>query len=489
MAWCFLAAALGCATGRGATHSNPTTAAPGTPVPPAAPPRAVDEPATPLAPLEDPELRLADELYDARARQDPHDPRADLARARIRQRGGDLAGAARLYRRCLAVDRAFGPGYANYGALLMETDRHQEAVEVLLEGAARAPDHAPIFANLAGVLSFVERHDEALAAAETAIELDPTDADLRRNQVAVLYRAGRLDEAEKALKQAMLEFPDDTADLLMRLSELYTARGEDIKAVETLAKVNRIAPGLVVAWLRRAALLGRAEDLNGCLAVLVDAMRHHADNEEVRGFFMAAMALRLQRDMEEGLARIEKDGHDVDAYILVARVHELGRDHQAALEVLENGVRHNPRSGVLWTQIGVVETSREREREALDAYRRAIKLDPAQHMALNNCAYLLVTAQDGTLRDIDLALSLANGALAQEPTNTAYLDTLAEVQFARGEVRNARETIGRALELEPGDRRLQAQARRFEQSGDSPPPTARSHGRRRTQPSLPPGGE
>ena len=82
-------------------------------------------------------------------------------------------------------------------------------------------------------------------------------------------------------------------------------------------------------------------------------------------------------------------------------------------------------------------------------------------MVLNNCAYLLVTAQDAALRDRDEALQLALKAVALEPTNTAFLDTLAEIQLVRGRVHEARELIDKALLLNPADPYLMAQAERM----------------------------
>ncbi|GEM_PF-1363587 len=428
-----------------------------------------------LRPLEDPELATADQLYAMRIAQAPQDPRGYMARGMVRQKAGDPAGAMRLYRQCLAVDRGFGPAYSNLGALMMEDGHPETAVTLLLEGAARVPDHAPIFANLAGAMSQLDRHDEAVSAAETAVELDAKDGDLRRNLAAVLYRAKRKDDAEKVLKRAMAEFPDDSPDFLLRLSELYMSNGDETRALDALEKVNRARPSIAVAWLRRAALLGRQDNLNGTIKVLLDALQHHPENEEVRGFFMAAMALRLHQDMEEGLDRIQKNGADVDAYLQVARVHELGKDYKAALDVLTDGVAHNPNSGELWSHIGLVESSLSREREALAAYRKAIALDHNLHVALNNCAYLLVTAKDERLHNEEDALRFAQQALAYQPLNVSYLDTLAEVQFARGDVTEARRLIARALELQPGDERLQAQARRFDAAGGSAPGKVTSH--------------
>jgi tetratricopeptide (TPR) repeat protein len=137
------------------------------------------------------------------------------------------------------------------------------------------------------------------------------------------------------------------------------------------------------------------------------------------------------------------------------------REPRQALDVLMDGVAHNPRSALLWTHVGLVQTALDQEREALAAYRKAVALDGAQHVAANNGAYLLVTAHEESLRDREEALRLATRALAAQPENINYLDTMAEVAFARGDVAGARRNIARALEVRPDDAHLREQARRF----------------------------
>ncbi|MEW5852704.1 MAG: tetratricopeptide repeat protein [Myxococcota bacterium] len=460
---------VACATAPVARKPAPTSQAQSTQSAAAAP-----EPATshdnepelraPLAPLDDPEARMADAVYAARIAQDPHDPRGYLARAMVRQRAGDVMGAARLYRMAEAVDRGFGPAWSNHGALLLEAGHVDEAVTLLMRGAAESPDHAPIFANLAAGLSMQERHEEAIAAAETAVELDEKDADLRRNHAAILYKAKRYAETERVLKRALAEFPDEAPDFLFRLSELHVATGEEDRAIDELERVSRLVPDFPLPYLRRAALLGRRNDLDATLHVLSEGLKHNPQDEELRKFFTAAMALRMQRDLEDGQARIAENARDVQAYLQVARVYQLGHDYDAAYEVLHTGVTENPDSGALWSQLGTVELFRSNEREALQAWRKAITLDRTQGTALNNCAYLLVTAKDEQLRNRDEALVLVHRALDLEPQNTSYLDTLAEVHFARGDVAEAQKTIRVALELSPDDEALQAQARRFDEA-------------------------
>ena len=130
-----------------------------------------------------------------------------------------------------------------------------------------------------------------------------------------------------------------------------------------------------LARIGQAQHVGRAGDRGQRVPQLV---RQHGEEfvlapvGQLQSFFRVAMQLRLHKDLEEGLARIEEDKTDISAYLRVARVYELGKDFRAALAVLSEGVENNPKSGELWVHIGLLESTLEREREALAAKEAGI---------------------------------------------------------------------------------------------------------------------
>jgi tetratricopeptide (TPR) repeat protein len=76
----------------------------------------------------------------------------------------------------------------------------------------------------------------------------------------------------------------------------------------------------------------------------------------------------------------------------------------------------------------------------------------------NNLAWLQVNCG----RELDDAMSHARRAVELKPKNAAYLDTLAEVQYRRGEFDEAIKTMKRCQELQPGVPRHREQIDRFE---------------------------
>lgn len=99
--------------------------------------------------------------------------------------------------------------------------------------------------------------------------------------------------------------------------------------------------------------------------------------------------------------------------------------------LIRQKIREQPNSG-LWLQIlGDLQYSLNQEQAASDSYAQALRLAPDNTEALNNLAWLLLTAQEPTLRNPGKALLLAEKAAAK--TRTPHvLDTLATAYWANG---------------------------------------------------------
>jgi len=85
-------------------------------------------------------------------------------------------------------------------------------------------------------------------------------------------------------------------------------------------------------------------------------------------------------------------------------------------------------------------------RETVKLYERVLSLDDSHPIALNNLAWILLTADDVELRDKKRALALAQRAVALE-RSPVFLDTLAEALYQNGFAQEAVEKIQEAITL------------------------------------------
>lgn len=99
--------------------------------------------------------------------------------------------------------------------------------------------------------------------------------------------------------------------------------------------------------------------------------------------------------------------------------------------LIRQKMREQP-DNALWVQVlGDLQYSLNQELAARDSYEQALRLAPANTEALNNLAWLLITAQEPTLRNPKKALLLAEKA-AERSRTPHVLDTLATAHWATG---------------------------------------------------------
>ncbi|MBZ5637675.1 MAG: tetratricopeptide repeat protein [Acidobacteriia bacterium] len=102
-----------------------------------------------------------------------------------------------------------------------------------------------------------------------------------------------------------------------------------------------------------------------------------------------------------------------------------------AISAYRSLVTERPSWGLAWTDLGNAEARSGQFREAEEAYRRAIAIEPEDRDALNNLAWLLL--QDGSR--LDEAESLARRALAAGGANEDRVrDTLDRILRRKGEI-------------------------------------------------------
>lgn len=104
--------------------------------------------------------------------------------------------------------------------------------------------------------------------------------------------------------------------------------------------------------------------------------------------------------------------------------------------LIRQKIREQPDSGLWFQLLGDLHYSRNQEEEAKAAYEQALRLAPANPEALNNLAWLLLTAREPRLRNSERALLLAQKATAAQRT-PHILDTLATAHWANGNLQEA----------------------------------------------------
>lgn len=141
-------------------------------------------------------------------------------------------------------------------------------------------------------------------------------------------------------------------------------------------------------------------------------------------------------------------------------------DHPTPIDELERVFRIHQASDLLRAHIryaahydttghkDLADVERARIGQTLKAF---LARDDADSGALNALAWYCATAD----MYLEESLDAAKRAVAEEPENTAILDTLAEVYYRLGRKDEALDTIARAIAIDPEDNYLKSQQNRF----------------------------
>ena len=191
------------------------------------------------------------------------------------ERTGDYAGAARLYRRGLAVAPENVELLNSLGFALFQQGESREAVAALEKALEVDPKHAKAHNNLAlaaidlGELEVAEAHyreslaiepqpaiyndlgfvlerqglgDEAVLLYRKALELEPASASAHYNLAASLARNGELAEAERHFRAALAQKPSAQAHTGLALVLEQQGRVDDARREMEMAKALGGAP-------------------------------------------------------------------------------------------------------------------------------------------------------------------------------------------------------------------------------------------------------
>ncbi len=184
--------------------------------------------------------------FEAMQRESLDRPESHLNLGNLALGRGDLAGAEAAYRRALAIDPGFVPGYVNLADL--ERQRGQDAAgeKLLREGLRAAPAAPALHEALAMSLVRQGRKRDALAEFAAAARVAPESARHAWLHALALVDAGRRQEAIRVLERAAARGGD--RDVLLALATFRSEAGDEAgasAALRALQAVNPDDPALV----------------------------------------------------------------------------------------------------------------------------------------------------------------------------------------------------------------------------------------------------
>jgi tetratricopeptide (TPR) repeat protein len=155
-------------------------------------------------------------------------------------------------------------------------------------------------------------------------------------------------------------------------------------------------------------------------------------------------AAKLLREMLAGSA------DDREIYLDLAQVYERGRrfiEAETAARAAEKMPGRPAENEMVWFMLGAIFERQKKFDLAEEEFKRVLEVNPRNAPALNYYGYML--ADLGTR--LDEATELVKRALAEEPNNGAYLDSLGWAYFKQNRLAEAEGSLRKAAERNTHD--------------------------------------
>jgi len=383
--------------------------------------------------------------------------------------------------------------YAALGYTYEQNKAYKKAIEAYQKSVELDHDNLDSVRGLAQNLLNDGQTDAALAQLKIVAEADPSDAQTYMRMAEIYRRGARYDEAMESLKKASAIMPeslevkfniavidqaqgryDDSITILNQLLQKgehsngqYDASETSNRAIflERLGTVYREAkkPQLAVDTFRKMFDLGDENAMRGYQAI-IETYRDQKQwqqatttAEEAAKRFpndrsMQIVAASQRADLGEPGPAIEQvklmlkgTAEDRDVYIALAQMYSRTKDWPQAESSINKALELSTKPDDKEYATFVLGSIYERQKKyelAEESFHQVLDTDPKNSQALNYLGYMLA---DRNVR-LEEALGYIRKAVALEPQNGAYLDSLGWVYYRMGNYDLAEENLRLASE-------------------------------------------
>ena len=346
---------------------------------------------------------------------------------------------------------------------LLNEDKYPEALEQFQRLTAMEPEDPENYLHQAEIYQQLKQFDKAEQNVLMAKERAPGNLQVIYYESSIYEAQGRMEDAIRVLSDAVAgvkaqsEFKPSRrrtlAILYQQLGQLYREAGNYDAAVNTLEEMRRLGP----EEDRRARAMiienyRAARDLPKALQAAADALQAYPKDRALQTTQALLYGANAQTDQAATLLRQLLDGSaaDVEVQLDLAQVYEQARrwaEAEQAVHSAEKLAQQSSEREMTAFLLGAIFERQKKFDQAEAQFRTVLNSNPHNAPALNYLGYML--ADRGTR--LEEAIELIKQALAEEPNNPAYEDSLGWAYFKQNKLAEAEEWLRKAVSRERND--------------------------------------
>jgi tetratricopeptide (TPR) repeat protein len=301
---------------------------------------------------------------------------SNLDRALTLHKAGQLDQAQTLYQELLHHEPEYPDAQQLLGALLCQRGEYAQAVPLLQRACQQMPHHRDARLNLAKAQRSLAQHQNALATVLVWLERHPQDVDALVLQGRCLRTLGRDNEARQAFESALLHAPQSPEAMLQLADLLQTSAPAEAMALYRAVlnhspNQERALSGLAMLHKARGELEPARQLLERALAVQPERLATHTNLGNV---LVELLQLQPALAHYHALALTKKSGTQIN---LGNALRLLGRTEEARAMLLQC-LGSGGEISFVCNNLGILESEVCNHTLATAYYCRALEHDPDQ---------------------------------------------------------------------------------------------------------------
>ena len=309
----------------------------------------------------------------------------------------------------------------------------QEALDYWDRYIRQKPGSAESYFQQGLTLEKLGNTEKAVKSIEKTIELKPDNYETYFALGQLYEKQGRLDDAIKECEK-YLAFAPDNSIVLMYLGGLYYQSKKYKNAQDVFKKADKLSPNdsTILFWL--GVLAETSRDWPGAISYF-ELLSKKGETPELDARLSYYYSLNGQGSVAiKYLKRaIKLEPRNPSYYYLLGIAYSDEKKYGRAKEYFTTALKLKPDFADAYFHLGVVLDEQGKFDESVSNLEKTVELDPKNSTALNYLGYSY--AEKGV--KLDRAKDFIEKALATEPGNAAFIESLGWVNYKLGKFEDA----------------------------------------------------